>query len=664
MKKLFVGILIFAVISIGVTGILIKAENNKTGTEKNETSNVLFGEENKDQDNEKNDLDISNEKTLDLYGTYNENDLLVEEIEEKIELSNLNTTINIPVIKGLKDKSVEEKINNDMKQKILEKLAEVSEKYNDIYVTNTYTYIQSNFSNVISFDWTLSFEILNGEKYNYESVFLNYELINGERLNFEDLFVKNADLYSIVRKMFYRQAAKESMGGEVDTSAYYDKESGTWLKDTWDPYTGEDITVEYTPYLTEYEIAKKIDAFMETGDKEFHFTPSRIYIVSGSNEYLYFLYFKDIANNIVIYDKYLTKESIYESSNIGLKNLWTCSEPIGMLKHHLEYGFAEDNLYYEVSLNSYSNGEDAGYPFLGSLNKIKKQLIESSNNKIEEYRKIAKENSNEFYVLSINPYYAVGDNDFDNQIFVRIEEYLTSTDMKYKKEVIDELLASYRYHNLGFYRSALGHAGYMYDRRNDKYYDGDVIFNNFEKKIEEKVYDARNLKELTSLDEVFKDGVDYMSIIQTKLKNELTRYSYVSEEELNNLLNGANYTLYFSGIKVKLSNGREETIYYSELDKSILNVYDFGMYIIQDSNVTKIEKSEIEDLSLEDLNRAYNEIFARHGHDFKNKELKEYFELCSWYTPIANKSVTLEELNEIEKYNLDIIKSVISDKKQ
>ena len=267
MKKLFVGILIFAIISIGVTGILIKIENNKTGTEKNETSNVLFGEENKNQDNEKNDLDISNEKTLDLYGTYNENDLLVEEIEEKIELSNLNTTINIPVIKGLKDKSVEEKINNDIRKRIIEKLAEISEKHDNIYITDTNTYIKSNFSNVISYNWSFNFEILNGEKYNYESVFLNYELVNGERLNFEDLFVKNADLYSIVRRIFYRQVARESLGGEIDGSAYYDKESGKWLKDAWDPYTGEDITVEYIPYLTEYDVSKRIENFMMNEDK-------------------------------------------------------------------------------------------------------------------------------------------------------------------------------------------------------------------------------------------------------------------------------------------------------------------------------------------------------------------------------------------------------------
>ena len=664
MKKLFAGILIFAIISIGVTGVLIKVENDKAGTEKNEISNVLFGEENKEQNEKDEPSEVIEEKTLDLYGTYDENDIVMEEIEEKIDLANLSININIPTIKGLKNKAIEEKINNDIKKQLIENVKEISQRDNiDISDINVTTYVSSNFSNVVSYQIDIGYKNIGADFREYECFCLNYELVNGEKLKFEDLFAQDADLYSIVRRMFYRQASKESLGGEMDGSTYYDEESGKWLRDTWDPYTGEEIKIEYIPNLDEYEISKKIETFMQNNEKEFYFSPTRIYIVDGEIYYSYFLYFKDIADDVVIYDKYLTKESIYENSNIGFKNLWTCSKPANRMNHYLEYGFAEDNLYYEISMTSYSNSEEAGYPFLTSLNKVKKQLVESATNKIEEYRKIAKENPNEFYVLSINPYYAIDEVEFDNQIFTKIEEYLTTTNIEYKKDVMDELLASYRYYNLGFYRSALEHAGYMYNRTNDKYYEGNIVFNSFVSKLEAKVYDARSLKELTSLDEVFRDGVDYMSMIQSKLKNKITRYSYVSEEELNNLINEATYTLGFGGIIAKLPNEREYTIYYSEFDKSILKVYDLEMYIIQESNVSKIEKSEIDDLSLEDLNRAYNEIFARHGHDFKNKELKEYFELCSWYTPITNKSVSLEELNDIEKYNLDIIKSVISDRK-
>ena len=76
-----------------------------------------------------------------------------------------------------------------------------------------------------------------------------------------------------------------------------------------------------------------------------------------------------------------------------------------------------------------------------------------------------------------------------------------------------------------------------------------------------------------------------------------------------------------------------------------------------------IEKSEIQNLNLDELNKAYNEIFARHGHDFKNAELKAYFNSLYWFNPVENKSVSIEELNEFEKYNLEVIKEVIAEKK-
>ena len=64
------------------------------------------------------------------------------------------------------------------------------------------------------------------------------------------------------------------------------------------------------------------------------------------------------------------------------------------------------------------------------------------------------------------------------------------------------------------------------------------------------------------------------------------------------------------------------------------------------------------------LNKAYNEIFARHGHDFKSKELKEYFGLFDWYKPIKGKTVSMNELSEIERVNAEMILKIIDEKKR
>ena len=81
------------------------------------------------------------------------------------------------------------------------------------------------------------------------------------------------------------------------------------------------------------------------------------------------------------------------------------------------------------------------------------------------------------------------------------------------------------------------------------------------------------------------------------------------------------------------------------------------------SDTKEITSQDLVGMDYETLNRAYNEIFARHGHDFKSQELKEYFSLFDWYKPIPGKTVTMDELNEYEKYNVELIKKIIDSRK-
>lgn len=120
---------------------------------------------------------------------------------------------------------------------------------------------------------------------------------------------------------------------------------------------------------------------------------------------------------------------------------------------------------------------------------------------------------------------------------------------------------------------------------------------------------------------------------------------------------------------------------YGATDGSVIteqvNVTEFikgkgnNYFIIQDSDKKVLEESEwseglypeLNDFSNSELNIAYNEIFARHGHDFQSQSLKEHFNNQIWYKPVAGKQVTLEELNEIEKENARIIKQEIEERK-
>ena len=84
-----------------------------------------------------------------------------------------------------------------------------------------------------------------------------------------------------------------------------------------------------------------------------------------------------------------------------------------------------------------------------------------------------------------------------------------------------------------------------------------------------------------------------------------------------------------------------------------------GDYIFPESSEKMIDYLYESKYSPELLDIAKNEIFARHGHDFSNKELKEYFESKDWYKPIKGKKVAVSELNKIEQDNVIFLEKCI-----
>lgn len=87
-------------------------------------------------------------------------------------------------------------------------------------------------------------------------------------------------------------------------------------------------------------------------------------------------------------------------------------------------------------------------------------------------------------------------------------------------------------------------------------------------------------------------------------------------------------------------------------------------YVSKYSDRYFLSKRDLVNLNKKELEIAYNEIFARHGHDFKTKWLKEYFNSLSWYAPIKDKQVSLEELSNAERANAELIKSEIANGKE
>ena len=664
MKKIFIGIFIFAIISFLITGTLITM---KTGKFVGQTS----GTDVNNIENQNNDL--NEEKTLNLYGTYNQNDLKIESVDERIK--NVASPIVIPQISGLKNKEVENKINNDIRERIISKFNENLNKYTQVGHIDSYAYTRANFANVISIEISLSYQE-NGE-YKDEYIFLNYELINGERLKFEDLFVENVDMYEMLRKAFYKVLASNSVNASFWSHPYYDKESGEWKLNVYEGYDEENETAifnetDYIPELSEHDVNKMLKAFMNKNEKEFYFTPMAIYIEANKEAEYYYERFVEInlidtAKDSVIYDKYLTEENLYENSNIGFKNIWTCTD-IELVEYY-DCGFAEDNLYYEIVLDHrYELSED--YPYEEAIQILKDRDIEKANKKLEEYKQIARNNPSKFYIVMIDPYVVYdynlfsgysNDEKYYNLISNGINILVGCVDIENKENVVKDMIHFAR--DFG----SVGYSGnFLYSYEFEDVYGGTIVLNKPGYQ-DDKLYDARTLLERNSVESIFKKNVDYISVLEAEVKEDFERYSSnKTQQEIDDIMKKATFVLNSSSIEV---DGYDWTgvvpyIQFSDIDNDLVTLYETGGYVLSKSSVRKIEKTEIQNLSLDELNKAYNEIFARHGHSFNNKELKEYFENQSWYYPIEGKTVSLEELNEFERKNLNMIKSVIDEKKK
>jgi tetratricopeptide (TPR) repeat protein len=77
-------------------------------------------------------------------------------------------------------------------------------------------------------------------------------------------------------------------------------------------------------------------------------------------------------------------------------------------------------------------------------------------------------------------------------------------------------------------------------------------------------------------------------------------------------------------------------------------------FLLPDSNVRQLTRPELQKLSVEQLQIARNEIFARRGRYFKDERLSSYFAKFAWYQPDAWDV----PLNAVEQANVDLIASL------
>ncbi|MGL5312374.1 MAG: YARHG domain-containing protein [Peptostreptococcaceae bacterium] len=100
---------------------------------------------------------------------------------------------------------------------------------------------------------------------------------------------------------------------------------------------------------------------------------------------------------------------------------------------------------------------------------------------------------------------------------------------------------------------------------------------------------------------------------------------------------------------IYISNNNPSSTYSGKL-------YDY--YIIPDSDIRYLTKSELLQYNKDTLGFIRNEIFARHGYMFKKQVYRDYFDSMPWYYPNSSFKGSLNELNKVERANVELIKSL------
>ena len=139
---------------------------------------------------------------------------------------------------------------------------------------------------------------------------------------------------------------------------------------------------------------------------------------------------------------------------------------------------------------------------------------------------------------------------------------------------------------------------------------------------------------------------------------EVTKEEFYSE--INTLFDNGSLLIGLDEVLSPKAIGYSEAMLllsHSEQSIPLSGVMD-NDFIISDSGTRRLVYADISGLSKEELRLARNEIYARHGRQFKDEKLQAYFNSKTWYHEITKLPLGTElQLSEVEQINIDFIQS-------
>lgn len=508
-KKLVVLLSSFIVIAVMITTALIMT--NKAGS----FTDVSSGEEKNKSNHERVIGTKKNQK-------YNQNDLKIiyqDTNYEGLEYKTLR-------INGLKNKEIENKINKELEEiedEIRKKLVSASGEQENAYLSSN---VNANYSNILSVTFYGS---KSDSKYvpqiNIEK-FLNYDLTTGNKIKLEDLFLPGTDIDLYAQNDIYKQKLHDS----------FSKKNIFFNPDYWQ--SGE---LQYVlDEVDEIDFIKQYNKY-KNSKKDFYLTTTGIgisYSKDGNYGDVYIKYM-DCLDNLVVYTKFLTKESIFERDDIGLKDLYVCSSVVDQNDQsvYLIKDLAT-NLRIDARINVWtSEGYNELEFFKNTLAKLKAELIE----KKEEYIKIANENKDKYYfvgiVYDINRYYpktllsSYGEEkDIEEDKFIVYEQEKTySVSMQdFSNWFEDKLIQNYTGN-----RYTLDYQLYI------PISDEEKAKCDIKEKTSSIIYNLARKTSTSDLSGIFEDEIDYT----TPISDYLEKYYNIDREKVENMIKNHEYAI-------------------------------------------------------------------------------------------------------------------------
>lgn len=508
-KKLVVLLSSFIVIAVMITTVLIMT--NKAGS----FTDVSSGEEKNKSNHERVIGTKKNQK-------YNQNDLKIiyqDTNYEGLEYKTLR-------INGLKNKEIENKINKELEEiedEIRKKLVSASGEQENAYLSSN---VNANYSNILSVTFYGSKSDSNYVPQINIEKFLNYDLTTGNKIKLEDLFLPGTDIDLYAQNDIYKQKLHDS----------FSKKNIFFNPDYWQ--SGE---LQYVlDEVDEIDFIKQYNKY-KNSKKDFYLTTTGIgisYSKDGNYGDVYIKYM-DCLDNLVVYTKFLTKESIFERDDIGLKDLYVCSSVVDQNDQsvYLIKDLAT-NLRIDARINVWtSEGYNELEFFKNTLAKLKAELIE----KKEEYIKIANENKDKYYfvgiVYDINRYYpktllsSYGEEkDIEEDKFIVYEQERTySVSMQdFSNWFEDKLIQNYTGN-----RYTLDYQLYI------PISDEEKAKCDIKEKTSSIIYNLARKTSTSDLSGIFEDEIDYT----TPISDYLEKYYNIDREKVENMIKNHEYVI-------------------------------------------------------------------------------------------------------------------------